>query len=199
MSKRDPRVDAYIEKSAPFAKPILTHLRALVHKTCPEVEETVKWGFPHFDYKGIMCSMAAFKQHAVFGFWKEKLLLGTKPGSKGAMGSFGRITSLDDLPDDRVLISLIKKAMELNEKGISVPRRSSKEKEPLRIPSYFKQALQKNRKAAETFDSFSYSNKKDYIDWITEATTEETRAKRLSTALDWLAQGKVRNWKYIKK
>jgi hypothetical protein len=118
MGKNDPRVDAYIANSQPFAKPILTHLRRLVHQACPKVQETITWGFPHFIYRGILCSMASFKKHAVFGFWKEKFLLGTDPGSKGAMGSFGKLTTLSDLPGDKTLISLIKKAMQLNDEGV---------------------------------------------------------------------------------
>ncbi len=200
MGKNDPRVDIYIEKSADFAKPILNHIRTLVHTACPDVEETMKWSFPHFDYKGMMCSMAAFKQHAVCGFWKEKLILGTNPGSKGAMGSFGRLTTSKNLPSDKTFIGLIKKAMKLNEAGVKSPTRSKpRENMPLKVPAYFTQALKENKKAMETFKSFSYSNKKDYVEWITEAKSEETRNKQLATAVEWMAEGKVRNWKYIKK
>jgi uncharacterized protein YdeI (YjbR/CyaY-like superfamily) len=200
MSKNDPRIDTYIARSADFAKPILNHIRSLVHKGCPEVQETIKWGFPHFDYKGIMCSMAAFKQHAVFGFWKEKLILGTNPGSKGAMGSFGRLTSVKDLPSDAVFIRYIKKAMELNVSGVRSPiRPAPKEKTPLKVPSYFTAALKKNQRAQTVFKSFSYSNRRDYVEWVTEAKTKETRNRRLATAVEWMSVGKVRNWKYIKK
>ena len=199
MGAKDKRIDAYITKSADFAQPILRHLRKLVHAACPEIEETMKWSFPHFDYRGMLCSMAAFKQHAVFGFWKEKILLGTNPGSKGAMGSFGRVTSLADLPPDKVLIGLIKKAAELNEAGITVARSRPAKKVPLKIPSYFMAALKKNGKAMKTFEEFSYSHRKDYVEWVTEAKTEETRNKRLATTVAWLAEGKSRNWKYVKK
>ena len=199
MGAKDKRIDAYITKSANFAQPILRHLRKLVHTACPEIEETMKWSFPHFDYKGMLCSMAAFKQHAVFGFWKEKILLGTNPGSKGAMGSFGRVTSLTDLPADKVLIGLIKKAAELNEAGITVSRSRPAKKKPLKIPSYFIAVLKKNGKAMKTFEEFSYSHRKDYVEWVTEAKTEETRNKRLATTVAWLAEGKSRNWKYVKK
>ncbi|HWP81694.1 MAG TPA: YdeI/OmpD-associated family protein [Bacteroidota bacterium] len=198
MGTKDPRVDAYIAKSADFAKPILNHLRSLVHKAVPDVEETMKWSFPHFDCKGMLCSMASFKQHCAFGFWKERLLLGTDPGSKGAMGSFGRITSLKDLPSDSRLIKLIQKAAELNDAGVKVARTRPAEKKPLRIPSYFKAALQKNKTALATFNNFSYSNKKDYVEWVTETKSEETRSRRLATAIEWLAEGKPRNWKYMK-
>lgn len=197
MNARDKRIDAYIASSADFAQPILKHVRKLVHTACPEIEETMKWSFPHFDYKGMLCSMAAFKQHAVFGFWKEKLLLGTDPGSKGAMGSFGRITSITDLPGDKVLIGLIKKAMKLNDEGVTVPRTRPARKTPLKTPPYFLTALKKNRKAMKTFEEFSYSNKKEYVEWVTDAKTEETKKKRLATAIAWMAKGKIRNWKYV--
>ncbi|TAK37256.1 MAG: hypothetical protein EPO30_10975 [Lysobacteraceae bacterium] len=199
MGAKDKRIDAYIAKSADFAQPILRHLRKLVHTACPEIEETMKWSFPHFDYKGMLCSMAAFKQHAVFGFWKEKILLGTHPGSKGAMGSFGRITSLADLPGDKALIGLIKKAAELNEAGITIARSRPAKKTPLKIPSYFMAALKKDGKAMKTFEEFSYSHRKEYVEWVTEAKTEETRNKRLATTIAWLAEGKSRNWKYVKE
>lgn len=144
--------------------------------------------------------MAAFKQHAVFGFWKEKLILGINPGSKGAMGSFGRLTSLNDLPADKTFIKLVKKAMKLNEAGVKSPSRSKPmQKKPLKIPTYFTATLKKNKRAMETFKGFSYSNKNDYVEWITEAKSDETRSKRLATAVDWIAKGKVRNWKYIKE
>lgn len=197
MGAKDKRIDAYIAKSTDFAQPILRHLRRLVHTACPEIEETMKWSFPHFDYKGMLCSMAAFKQHAVFGFWKEKILLGTNPGSKGAMGSFGRIASLADLPGDKILIGLIRKAAELNEAGITVARSKPAKKPPLKIPSYFMAALKKNNKAMKMFEEFTYSHRKEYVEWVTEAKTEETRNKRLATTIVWLAEGKSRNWKYV--
>jgi hypothetical protein len=198
MGTKDPRIDAYIAKSADFGRPILSHLRSLVHKAVPDVQETMKWNFPHFDYKGMLCSMASFKQHCAFGFWKEKLLLGTNPGSKHGMGSFGKITSLRDLPTDSRLIRLIKKAAELNDAGVKVARGRSTEKKPLRIPAFFKGALRRNKKALATFTNFTYSHKKEYVEWVTKAKSEETRSKRLATAIEWMAKGKPRNWKYIR-
>lgn len=201
MQSNDPRIDAYIEKSADFAKPILEHIRRLVHKACPDVEETWKWSFPHFDYKGMLCSMAAFKQHATFGFWKQSLLEQSAfPAEKTAMGSFGRITSKKDLPSDKVIIGLIQQAMELNEKGIKAakPRPTAAAKTELPVPDDLVAALSKNKKARSQFDKFSYSHRKEYIQWITEAKTEPTRNKRLATTLEWLAEGKSRNWKYEK-
>ncbi len=203
MATKDKRVDAYIAKSADFAKPILTHLRELVHKACPEVEETMKWSFPHFDYKGMMCSMASFKQHCAFGFWKASLMkdktLVKNAKSETAMGHLGKITSLKDLPSDKVLIGYIKEAAKLNDEGAKLPQKpKSTEKKELVVPDYFLKVMKKNKKAFQTFDSFSYSNKKEYVEWITEAKTEETRAKRMETAVEWMAEGKPRNWKYMK-
>jgi uncharacterized protein YdeI (YjbR/CyaY-like superfamily) len=199
MGNKDPRVDAYIAKSADFAKPILNHIRKLVHTGCPDVEETLKWSFPHFMYKGMLCSMAAFKQHCAFGFWKEKLVLGKRQTEKDAMGTFGRITAISDLPNDKTLIGYIKKAAELNEAGVKVSRSKPKEKKPLRTPTYFIDALRKNKKALATFENFSPSHKKEYVEWVTESKTEETRNKRLATAIEWMAEGKARNWKYLSR
>lgn len=204
MGKQDKRVDAYIAKSAGFAQPILVHLRELVHKACPEVEETIKWGFPHFDYFGIMAAMASFKQHCAFGFWKASLIEDTArkmvPNQEGSMGHFGRLTSLADLPADKILIHYIQQAARLNEEGIKVIRAPKpKGQKKLVVPAYFKKALGTNKRALKNFEAMSYSHKKDYIQWITEAKTETTRQKRIATALKWLAEGKSRNWKYERK
>jgi uncharacterized protein YdeI (YjbR/CyaY-like superfamily) len=204
MGKGDPRIDAYIAKSAEFAQPILNHIRVLVHTACPEVEEKMKWSFPHFDYRGeMMCSMAAFKQHCSFGFWKAPAMSDHTNFSKSnelAMGSFGRIASLNDLPGDKTIISYVKEAMKLNDEGVKVVyRQKTQEKKPVRIPSYFASALKKNKKAFEMFEQFSPGKKRDYISWLIEAKTDETRNKRLETAVEWIAEGKSRNWKYERK
>ena len=197
MPTIDPRVDAYIEKSAEFAKPILLHIRKLVHTACPDTVETIKWGFPHFDHKGMLCAMSAFKQHCAFGFWKQSLLAAAAfPAQKTAMGSFGRITSVDDLPADDVIIGLVQQAVELNEKGIKVDKKPTAGKKELVVPDYLTAELKKNKAARDTFDGFPYSCKKEYVEWITEAKTDATRDKRLATTLEWLAEGKRRNWKY---
>lgn len=203
---RDKRIDAYIQKAQPFARPILKHLRELVHNACPEVEETIKWSFASFDYKGPFCSMASFKEHAVFGFWKSKLLNDPKGylgerfvDGSAAMGNLGRITGLKDLPPDNAILDLIKQAKKLNDIGIKLPARPKKEKSDLVIPHYFLIAVKKNKKALSTFDGYSYSNKKEYVEWVTEAKTEETRTARLKTAVEWMSEGKIRNWKYVKK
>ena len=199
MPSKDKRIDAYISQSAEFAQPILNHIREVVHEGCPEVQETIKWGMPHFEHKGIMCGMASFKEHCAFGFWKGSLVIDAKEiKSVDAMGQFGRITSLKDLPPKKLLVSYVKKAAELNEAGIKNPSRVKQraEKKELVVPDYFTAAVKKNKKAFATFDGFPYSKKKDYVEWVTEAKTDETRARRLKTAVEWMAEGKARNWKY---
>jgi len=199
MGKRDKRVDAYIAKAGEFARPVLMHLRELVHQGCPEVEETIKWGVPHFMYKGMLASMAAFKAHCAFGFWKGKLVASLNADNKRwqeAWGQYGRMTSLDDLPPDKIILKQVKEAARLNDEGVKTPpQRKAKAKVPIKVPAYFKASLAKNAKARATFLGFSYCHKKEYVEWITEAKTEATRQKRLATALEWLAEGKSRNWK----
>jgi hypothetical protein len=198
MPSNDPRIDAYIAKAQPFAQPILKHIRKTVHAACPAVQETMKWGFPHFDYKGMMCSMAAFKEHVAFGFWKGELLEneGLPEVEEKAMGSFGRITSIKDLPAARTLTTLIKAAAALNDKGVRVARTSSAPKGPVRVPAYFLTALRRHKTAKANFDAFSPSKQRDYIDWIVEAKGEATREKRMAISIEWIAEGKARNWKY---
>lgn len=199
MSNVDPRIDAYIEKSADFAQPIMIHLRKLIHRACPNITETLKWSMPSFDYKGIVCGFAAFKNHCTFGFWKQSLMeKDAFPAEKTAMGSFGRIMSLKDLPADKVMIGLIQHAVELNEKGIKVPKKPSAAKTELVVPDVLTKALAKNKAAKSAFEKFSYSHKKEYVEWIEEAKTEPTRDKRLATAIEWLSEGKSRHWKYEK-
>ena len=197
MAKKDPRVDAYIEEAAAFAQPILKHLRKIVHKGCSEVEETIKWQFPHFDYKGILCAMAAFKEHCAFGFWKGSLIFPKRRDDQKGMGQFGRITSIADLPDEMILIKYVRKAAQLNEAGVKTP--APKKRKPLKVPSDFSAALSRNAKARKAFESFSPSAKRDYIEWVSEAKRDETRRERLSTSIAWLAEGKPRNWKYLPK
>jgi uncharacterized protein YdeI (YjbR/CyaY-like superfamily) len=199
MGKRDARIDAYIEKAADFAKPILVHLRNVVHEACPDVEETMKWSFPHFQYKGMLCSMASFKEHCAFGFWKGSLIVEKGGGEfDKAMGQFGRIATLSDLPSKEVLSGYIKEAMRLNESGIKSPARS-KPRTPrdLVVPDDLANALAANNEARATFEKFSPSHKREYVDWITEAKTEATRTRRLATAIEWMEEGKPRNWKYM--
>jgi uncharacterized protein YdeI (YjbR/CyaY-like superfamily) len=202
MGKRDKRVDAYIARSQPFAWPILEHLRELVHKACKDVEETMKWSFPHFDYKGMMCSMASFKSHCAFSFWKASLMSDKKlvANAKGetAMGHLGRIEKLEDLPTDKVLMGYIREAMKLNDAGAKVEKKKVVKK-PVVVPEYLKKALSKNLLVKDNFEGFSPSQKREYIVWITEAKTEATRAKRIAQMLEWVSEGKLRNWRYMKK
>jgi uncharacterized protein YdeI (YjbR/CyaY-like superfamily) len=201
MGTKDARVDAYIAGAAGFARPILRHLRRVVHAGCPDVEETLKWGFPHFQYKGILCSMAAFQSHCSFGFWKGSLMQdedGTlETVGKTAMGHLGRITAIADLPAEKVLLKFVRQAMTLNDEGVKVPSRSTPRGDrTLQVPDEFMAALRANKKALASFTGFSYTNKKEYVDWVTEAKRDETRRRRLETAIAWLAEGKARNWKY---
>jgi uncharacterized protein YdeI (YjbR/CyaY-like superfamily) len=200
MGTRDPRVDAYIAKSADFARPILTAIRDTVHAACPETVEEMKWSFPHFTYKGMLCGMAAFKQHCTFGFWKGSLVLGGSAKDADAMGQFGRITRVSDLPAKKAFTGYIKKAMALNDEGVKIerrpPRRATVDTAP---PADLAAALKKNKKANASFKAFPPSHKREYIEWITEAKGGDTRARRLKTAVDWMAEGKPRNWKYERK
>ena len=199
MGKRDPRVDAYIAKAGDFAKPILTRLRDGVHAECPDVEEAMKWSFPHFMYKGMLCSMASFKEHAAFGFWKGSLVLGADSRNAEAMGQLGRLTAVADLPSKSVLAGYIRKAVALNDEGVKVARvgRSATPK-ALRVPADLASALNKSKKAHAAFAAFSPSHKREYLEWISEAKSADTRARRLQTAIEWMAEGKPRNWKYMR-
>jgi uncharacterized protein YdeI (YjbR/CyaY-like superfamily) len=200
MGTRDPRVDAYIAKQKDFAKPILTHIRDVVHAACPDVEETLKWSSPHFMYKGgMMCGMAGFKEHAIFGFWKGKLIDGVSPNRNNggdAMGNFGKLTSVKDLPSRTKMTSLIRQAMKLNDEGVTVPRPKRGARPEAAVPPELKVALAKNRKAATHFAAFPPSHRREYIEWIIEAKRDETKAKRVAQAVEWIAEGKGRNWKY---
>ncbi|MHA4742591.1 YdeI/OmpD-associated family protein [Dyadobacter sp. MSC1_007] len=205
MNHTDPRIDAYIVKSANFAVPILEYLRSVVHMACPEVKETMKWSFPHFEYKkSILCSMASFKQHCAFGFWLGSQLtdpdnLLASGSEKTSMGQLGRITSLEDLPDEERLTGFIREAMQLIDSGVKQKKEEkSKTVRELVVPEYFLEALKENKDALETFTNFSYSQKKDYVDWIVEAKTEDTRERRMATSVEWLSEGKIRHWKYAR-
>jgi uncharacterized protein YdeI (YjbR/CyaY-like superfamily) len=199
MGQRDPRIDAYIARSAEFARPILEHLRGLVHAACPDCEETLKWSAPSFTYRGkILCGMAAFKQHATFGLWQGTQVVGAGTGKQDdAMGQFGRITRIADLPGKRELTGYIRQAMKLVDEGVKRPAsRGSTPRPPVEVPADLATALGRNAKARATFDAFPPSCRREYVEWITEAKREETRSKRLSQAIEWLAEGKRRNWKY---
>jgi len=201
MGTKNPRVDAYIAKSPAFARPILEHLRKLVHAACPDVEETIKWRSPHFEYEGNLCGMAAFEQHCTFGFWKAPLLEDGRGRSieadRAAMGPYGRIASIEDLPSDRVLVGLVKQAAKLNERGARLARRTTP-RTALRTPADLMTALRKNPKALATFQAFAPSHRREYIEWIAEAKKDETRKRRLATAITWMAAGKSHHRKYAR-
>ena len=194
--------DEYIANAASYSKPILKEIRSIVLEVCPECEEKIKWLFPHFIYKGNLCSMAAFKEHCAFTFTKGELMADPdnilEQVGKTAMGQFGKITSLKDLPPKRTFKKYIKEAMRLNEEGIKKPKKPSKATD-YTIHTTFKKALLANKSANAFFKTLSPSNKKDYAEWITEAKTEKTRTRRINTAIEWLAEEKPRNWKYMKK
>ena len=192
MATTDPRVDAYIEKAADFAKPILKEIRTRVHEACPDCEETMKWSTPAFDYNGPMCGMAAFKAHCMLGFWKAPLVV----GGADPHNRFRQLKSVADLPAKKAMAVLIRKAMALNDEGIIVERAPRTKKAPAPLPPDLAAALQKNKKARTAFDAFSPSHKREYIEWITDAKRGETRLKRVQTAVQWIAAGKARNWKY---
>jgi uncharacterized protein YdeI (YjbR/CyaY-like superfamily) len=204
----DARIDLYISKAKPFAQPILIHLRELLHKGCPSVEETIKWSHPFFEYKGVILgNMAAFKEHCSFGFWGEEMgavLREANIVQDGGMGSLGRITSVNDLPSNKQMLGLLKQATAFIDNGqytspmaarnrvVKAPKAAVEDQ----IPPEFTQALKANKKAAAVFTAFSPSCKREYAEWIAEAKRAETRDKRIATAIEWIAEGKQRNWKY---
>ncbi len=194
---RDERVDAYIERQAAFAKPILSKLRDAVHAACPDCDETLKWSMPSFMYKGrILANMAAFKAHATFGFWQAKQVVGETGHERDAMGSFGRLTRVEDLPDEATLRSLVEKAVALIDSGEKSPRPTKQPKPDLEMPADLEAALASNAAARAAYDGFPPSGRREYVEWLTEAKRPETRAKRLAQAVEWMAEGKRRHWKY---
>jgi uncharacterized protein YdeI (YjbR/CyaY-like superfamily) len=212
MPTIDPRVDAYIEKSTPFARPILKKLRSLVHKGCPDVVETIKWGMPSFEHprKSILCGFAAFKHHCAFGFWKSAILFGDDEASKrirqtlnwGAPGRDpvpARIERTTDLPSDAAMVRLIRRAAQLNEQGVKLPAPVLAKKPAPRTPTDLATALARSRPATANFKAFSPSHKREYIEWIVEAKQPATRQRRIATAVEWIAEGKGRNWKYERR
>lgn len=196
--KTDPRVDAFIENKAEFARPILRHIRSVVHRACPEIEETIKWGMPSFTYKGqILAGMAAFKEHATFGFWRSTEVTGAA-GRETGMGQFGRLTSVADLPDEAALEAMVRKAAALIDSGPKKPRPVRRPKPAIEMPADFAAALSANSAAQAVYDGFPPGQKREYLEWITEAKRAETRASRIAQAVEWIEEGKRRNWKYEK-
>lgn len=194
---RDPRIDAYIGSRQPFARPILEHLRARVAAACPQAQETIRWSSPAWTYKGqLLCSMAAFKAHASFGFWRGSEVAGIDDRAREGMGQFGRIQSLADLPDDATLDALIAKAASLVDSGARVPREPKHGRPAVEEHPLFRAALDANPEAAAHFQAFPPSYRRDYWEWIAEAKRGETRNRRIAQAIEWIAGGKGRNWKY---
>jgi uncharacterized protein YdeI (YjbR/CyaY-like superfamily) len=199
MGTTDDRIDAYIERAAPFSRPILKHLRRVVRATSPEIDETLKWRSPFFMYKGSpLCFMASFTRHCTFGFWKGTLLASNEGKAREAMGSFGRITKLSDLPSAAKLTALIRAAMKLKDDGVKAPNKHPS-KAPARMPAYFASSLRDNARARAEFDAFTPGKRREYVEWLVEAKTDATRNKRLATAMEWIADGKPLNWKYMPK
>lgn len=202
----NPKVDAYIRKSRPYAQPVLIHIRKLVHAACPAVVETIKWSRPFFEHKGvILANMSAFKEHCSFGFWGQEMGAALDKAGilrDGAMGSLGRITCVDDLPAEKKMITLIRQAASAIESGKHVSPIAARNKvvkapkPPLETPPQFTQALNQNKKARSAFEALSPSCQREYIEWISGAKREETRDQRISTAITWITEGKQRNWKY---
>jgi uncharacterized protein YdeI (YjbR/CyaY-like superfamily) len=193
---RDPRVDAYIARAQPFARPILEHVRKRVHAVVPEVEETLKWSAPSFTLRGkILLMMAAFKAHAALNFWRGQELRGEK-AEADVMGQFGKLTSVADLPPDSELEALIRKAAELTASAPAPPKVKHAPKPPPELHPEFAAALKAAPKAKATLDGFPPSARRDYLEWVAEAKQPATRAKRIATAVEWLNEGKRRHWKY---
>ena len=197
MGTKDERVDAYIARAGEFAKPILKRIRDLVHEGCPDCEETLKWGAPAFMHHGILCIMAGFKAHCMVRFWKGGQIRNDQ-GERidTSWGEEARYTSVAELPSKRAFLAVVKKAAVLNETGAKPPARAAKAKEPVPMPPAFAAALKKNAKARKAFEAFPPSHKREYLEWIVGAKRDETRARRITQAVDWMAEGKARNWKY---
>lgn len=193
---RDPRVDTYIERAQPFARPILEHVRERVHAVLPDVEETVKWSMPAYTLGGkILLITASFKAHAALNFWRGQELRGDSANAD-AMGQFGKIKTLDDLPPGSKLDQLIREAADLAAAAPAPRKVKHQPKAPSEIHPQFAAALNANPTAKATLDGFPPSARRDYVDWIAEAKQDATRAKRIATAVEWLAEGKRRHWKY---
>lgn len=192
----DPRIDAYIARQPDFARPILEHLRALVATHVPEAEETIKWSAPGWTYRGkLLCGMAAFKQHAAFNFWRGEEVAG-EAASRDAMGQFGKIASLADLPPDAEIAAMLAKAEALIDSGAPTARAVKHPKPALAMPDDLRAALGANPAAAATYAGFPPSCRRGYLEWVIEAKRPETRARRIEQAVAQMAEGKTRNWKY---
>lgn len=203
MANLNSKVTEYIAKSAGFAKPILNQLREIIHSTCPDVEEDIKWGTPHYSYKGDhLCMMAGFKNHCSFSLYKAEMMKdkaiqdSVRAGKK--FGFMEKVKSIDELPAKKVLVAYIKEAMAINESGIKKAKPKTDKPKVVEMPDYFAKALKANTKANKVFAEKSDSFRKEYIVWISGAKTEDTRRNRIEQSLEWIAEGKGRFWQYAK-
>lgn len=199
MGTRDKRIDACIDEAEPFARPVLRKIRTLIHEGCPDIEETIKWGAPSFGYKGMLGGMASLSKHVSYGFWKARIMQdpeGILKSAPGASNFSFKASSIKDLPPDKTLLAYVKEARRINDEGLKAPAKKRKPKKTIEVPDYFQKALNKNKTAKATFESFPYSRRRDYVEWLTSAKREATRDKRMATAVEWLAEGKSRNRKY---
>lgn len=196
MSGKSREVDAYIAKAAPFARPILERLRRAFHKADPQIVETMKWGAPFFEHDGIVAQMAAFKNHVGWGFWKAKLM--SDPHGMLA-GMRVKVTELSELPPEKILIEYIQEAVALNVSGQKVVRPKKAPAPPPETPDDLMAALRRTKGALAKFEKFPPSHKREYVDWIVDAKQQATRAKRVAQAVEWISEGKSRNWRYERK
>lgn len=186
------KVDDYIDKALPFARPILRRLRKLVHQACPRIEENIKWGMPYFEYKGIVCHMAAFNQHCAFGFWKAALMKDAQmliTNNGVAMGHAGKIKSLEDLPPDREMIKRIKEAVQLNEAGQQLTSAKRNTEKP-EWPEVMQKVFYRNQKLERMFLGLPSSHQKEYVDWIKESKDQKTGTQRLKQMEQWIREGR---------
>lgn len=204
MAQLNSKVDEYIAKSEGFAKPILEYLRQIIHETCPDAAEDIKWGTPHYSYKGDhLCMIAGFKNHYSFSLYKAEFMKdkeiaeSVKAGKK--FGYMDKLKSVSELPSKEVLVSFLKEAMTINENGIKKEKPISDKPKVIETPDYLTEALNANKQAKEVWESKSDSYRKDYLVWIIDAKTDATRQKRIEQSLEWIAEGKGRFWQYAKK
>lgn len=195
MPTLDPRVDAYIQNAPAFAQPILIELRRRVHAACPDIVETIKWRMPSFEHGGLLAGMAAFKRHLTFGFWKDAVLRKEEEHA-ATLERAGCVKTLADLPPKAAFGKALKRAMQLNAAGVANPRQKAARRPAIGMHPEFARALATSRKAKATFTSFAPSHQREYLEWIADAKRDDTRARRIGQAIDWLAAGKKRNWKY---
>jgi len=202
MPAKDARVDAYIAKAPAYARPILERVREIYHASSPELVEEVKWGVPYYSYRGLVGGMAAFKKHVSLGFWNASVMedpqgIFEESGGGSSMCAV-KVTSVTDLPSGKVLTAYIRAAMALNEAGEKPKQAAARQRPVPDAPADLMAALEREPDALATFQGFPPSHKREYVEWITEAIRAATRERRIAQAVAWMAEGKPRNWKYVK-